>query len=148
MRMFKKLGFSLMICVLAAIPLAAQTATPETAAVAFYKWYVTELNADRYPVQRQRAKIRQKVSQRLGRWLYSKDAEDYGADYFLSAQDWDPDWAKSVTAKSESPQQGSTAKLRVSFKYSENFGNHQVLVKMVKEAGVWKIDTVDPVEEP
>lgn len=146
-KLANKLLLAFAVLMFVCVPADAQSSSPESAATDFYKWYVRELNADRFPVQRQRTKIRSKVSRRLGRWLYSKDAEDFGADYFLSAQDWDAGWAKSVTAK-KTGGRGNKAILRISFGPSENFGNHQVDVTMVMEGGIWKIDTVDPIEEP
>jgi len=128
-----------LLLVLAAGALAQ--ATPERAAQDFYRWYITELNADRYPIQRQKTAVRPKVSARLGKWLYSKAYEEYGADYFLDAQDWDPKWAKTATAKKNS-QKGNTATVTLDFGPSEFMNGHKVRVTMLKEGGTWKIDRV------
>jgi ABC-type transporter MlaC component len=121
---------------------AAAQAQPDTAARDFYKWYIAELNADRYPIRDHEAAVRKKVSARLGKWLYSEASEDYGADYFLSLQDWARSWANSVTAKTTSVS-GNKAMVAVEFPRSGGFVRHRLRVSMVKESGVWKIDRVD-----
>lgn len=125
-----------------------QTQTPEQAARSFYRWYLTELNADRRPVQQKRL-MRQKVSARLGKWLYSKEHEENGfdADYFLDMQDWDRTWVNGITAERTSPA-GSEVKVSLRAKKSSPFGLHVLYVRMTKENGVWKIDRVENRKTP
>ena len=61
----------------------AQTPAPDAAAVSFYRWYIGELNADRFPIDRSRPAMRKRVSARLAKWLFSRAYREYGADYFL-----------------------------------------------------------------
>lgn len=139
------LGLLLSLCLVGnAFGQAAQS--PEQAATGFYKWYLQELNGERYPIQRQKSEILKKVSKRLGRWLYSPEYEEFGADYFLSAQDWDENWAKSVTA-SKAVIKGNNATLRLTLGAAKSsnpgFGRHTLAIKLIKEGNSWKIDRVN-----
>lgn len=123
-----------------------QTETPEQTAKDFYKWYLTELNNERYPINRQKSEILKRVSKRLGRWLYSPAYEEFGADYFLDAQDWDENWAKGITT-SKAIIKGNNATVKVSLTapkgMNKGFGARSLNVKLVKEGGTWKIDRVN-----
>ncbi len=84
----KMLGSALLLFVLgSAGATAANTAdTPEQTAKSFYQWYLKEINANKSP--RNKKDIFQKsVSKRLCKWIYSPAYEEYGADYFIDAQD-------------------------------------------------------------
>jgi hypothetical protein len=124
----------------------AQASPPEQAAKNFYKWYLTELNADRYPITRNKRLMLQKVSTRLGKWLYSKAYEEYGADYFIDAQDWERTWVSGITA-SDTRVSGNSANLKITLRPRKSsrspFGMRVLHIKMVKENAVWKIDTVE-----
>lgn len=124
----------------------AQNKTPEEAAKDFYKWYLTELNNERYPINRQKSEVLKKVSKRLGKWLYSPAYEEFGADYFLDAQDWDENWALGVTA-SKAVIKGNNATVKVTLAAPKgrntNFARHVLTVKLIKEGEVWKIDRVN-----
>ena len=119
----------------------AQTATPETAARDFYRWYVGELNADRFPIVGNKPEIRKRVSARLARWLFSPAYGEYGADYFLDAQDFDAAWATTVIAKGGAVK-GNTATVVVTFPKSEHFARKLMTVNLLREGGAWKIDKV------
>jgi hypothetical protein len=86
-----------------------------------------------------------KVSRRLGRWLYSPAYAEYGADYFIDAQDWDENWVKSITA-TQAVIKGNSATLRLTLGAAKSsnpgFGKHTLAIKLVKENGLWKIDRV------
>jgi hypothetical protein len=139
------LGLFVSLC-LAGNAFGQAAQSPEQAATAFYKWYLRELNGERYPIQRQKSEILKKVSKRLGKWLYSPEYEDFGADYFLSAQDWDENWAKSVTA-SKAVITGNNATLRLTLGAAKSsnpgFGRHTLAIKLIKEGNTWKIDRVN-----
>ncbi len=121
---------------------AQSASAPEQAAKDFYKWYLHELNADRFPVSQQKPQMLKVISRRLGKWIYSKAYEEYGADYFIDAQDWDENWENGIKT-SKAAVKGNTATLKVIFfSKQENFGNYTLNVKMVKETGIWKIDRV------
>jgi hypothetical protein len=121
-----------------------QTAAPEATAKAFYKWYVHELNAEKNPID-QKAKLRQYVSQRLYRWVGSKAYEEYGADYFIDAQDYAHDWEKNIDISAVSIK-GTTASLRVTLRQPANgemqAWNRILDLKLLKEGGAWKIDRI------
>jgi hypothetical protein len=139
------LGLLLALCLCGnAFGQAAQS--PEQAAEGFYRWYLTELNGERYPIQRQKTEMLKKVSNRLGRWLYSPAYEEYGADYFLDAQDWDENWVKSVTA-SKAVIKGNNATLRLTLGAAKSsnpgFGRKTLAIKLIKEGNIWKIDRVN-----
>jgi hypothetical protein len=139
------LGLLLALCLCGnAFGQAAQS--PEQTAEGFYRWYLTELNGERYPIQRQKTQMLKKVSNRLGRWLYSSAYEEYGADYFLDAQDWDENWVKSVTA-SKAVIKGNNAALRLTLgaakSSNQGFGRKTLAIKLIKEGNIWKIDRVN-----
>lgn len=123
-----------------------QTETPEQTAKDFYKWYLQELNSERYPINRQKSEILKKVSKRLGRWLYSPAYEEFGADYFLNAQNWDENWVNGVTT-SKATIRGNIATVKVSLAVPKgthtNYDTHNLTVKLVKEGGTWKIDRIN-----
>ncbi len=124
--------------------------TPEQAAKSFYRWYLSELDAERYPIEQQKPKIRSKVSARLGKWLYSKAYEDYGADYVIQAQDWDSQWKDNIGV-SKATVKGNTARLTVTLSGKATDSNeiyrNRLRVTLVKEGGLWKIDRVVRLEE-
>jgi len=119
----------------------AQTDKPEAATVGFYRWYLGELNADRYPIDKNKTEIRKRVSARLAKWLFSPAYREYGADYFIDAQDLDAEWAKTVTATGGAVK-GNAATAVVTFPKSEHFERKSMTVNLVREAGAWKIDKV------
>ncbi|HEX8249237.1 MAG TPA: DUF3828 domain-containing protein [Pyrinomonadaceae bacterium] len=148
---YKSFGLSLLLalCLFGnAFGQAAAAESPEQTAKEFYRWYLQELNRDRYPIQQQKTELLKKVSRRLGRWLYSPAYEEYGADYFLSAQDWDKNWAKGITT-SKALIKGNSAALKLTLAAprgtasASGFGKHTLAIKLVKENGLWKIDRVD-----
>jgi hypothetical protein len=65
--------------------------TPEQTAKSFYAWYLSELNKDKFPID-QKQTMNKSISKRLSRWIYSPAYEEYGADYFIDAQDFDENW--------------------------------------------------------
>lgn len=118
---------------------AAQT--PEQTAVTFYKWYLQMSNANKNPIDRKQ-KMLGFLSKKLGKWIYSKEYEEYGADYFLNAQDWDEKW---IATTSKAVIKGNAATLKVMLdapKGKKADWKHNLTLKMVKENGVWKIDDV------
>ena len=119
----------------------AQARAPETATLGFYHWYLSELNANRQPIDKNRTEIRKRVSARLARWLFSPAYSDYGADYFIDAQDLDEGWVKTVKVTGGTVE-GSTATAVVTFPKSKFFPRKVMTVGLVREAGAWKIDKV------
>ncbi|HJS52843.1 MAG TPA: DUF3828 domain-containing protein [Pyrinomonadaceae bacterium] len=124
---------------------SAQAVGPEQAAKDFYKWYLTELNAEREPRRDSKPLMLQKVSARLGRWLYSTAYEEYGADYFLDAQDYEQSWANGVSA-APAVTKGNVSTVRLTLtpkKGVTGWGVRRMTIKLIKENGAWKIDTVN-----
>jgi hypothetical protein len=73
-------------------------ATPEDCIRIFYKWYVTNLVANRDPMK-QRAEIRRYATERLLKEIdkVTKGPDGLDGDYFVDAQDFDPLWAKNIS---------------------------------------------------
>ena len=115
---------------------------PEQTAQDFYKWYLQELAASKNPFK-QKQKMLQSVSKRLNRWIYSKAYEEYGADYFIDAQDFDDKWVVT-TSKAVIKGNGATLKVTLALPNAKKSDWKQtLLVKMVRENGAWKIDGVN-----
>ena len=106
----------------------------------FYKWYLHELNAQHNPEQN-KAKMRTFISARLVRWVNSKAYSDYGADYFIDAQDFGEGWENNIQV-SKVVVTGNTATLRVTLVDTGSMGNKILDLKLLKEAGAWKIDRI------
>ncbi len=126
-------------------PAQAQEKTPQQVTEDFYKWYIGELNADKNPIDDKQT-INKYVSKRLVKWLYSKDFEEYGADYFLDAQDWANDWVNNIKA-AEGTMKGRVSTLEVTFKTTVEdeaaMGDRSLKIKLINENGAWKIDRVN-----
>jgi hypothetical protein len=123
-----------------------QVKSPDSVAKDFYKWYLTELNAEREPIRQNKTRMKSFISNRLSRWIYSSSYSEYGADYFIDAQDWEQSWVNGISA-TRPVIKGSTATLRVQFDPAKGttsgFGRRILPVKLVKEGGVWKIDKIN-----
>jgi hypothetical protein len=124
----------------------SQTPGPEQTAKDFYMWYLTELNAERYPIRQNKRVMLQKVSARLGKWLYSKAYEEYGADYILDAQDYERTWVNGISA-APAATKGNVSTVKLTFTPKKGtfsgFGVRKMPIRLVKENGVWKIDMVN-----
>lgn len=119
--------------------------TPADTSRSFYKWYLHELNAERSP-NNNKAKMSSFISDRLARWTTSKAYENYGADYFIDAQDFGEGWEHNIQI-SRIVIKGNSATLRVTLvqPHSGNtpyFGNKILDLKLLKERGAWKIDRI------
>ena len=128
------------------ISVGAQVKRPDAVAKDFYKWYLTELNAEREPVRQHKTRMRSFISTRLSRWIYSPAYSEYGADYFIDAQDWEQTWVNGISA-TRPVIKGATATLRIQFDpakgVTSGFGRRILPIKLVKESGVWKIDMIN-----
>src|SRR3954470_8017942 len=79
-------------------PRAAEPpATPEDCIRNFYRWYVSNLVANRDPMK-QRTEIRRYATERLLKEIAKmvKGPDGLDGDYFVDAQDFDPLWAKNI----------------------------------------------------
>ena len=128
------------------ISVVGQVKSPDAVAKDFYKWYLTELNAEREPIRQHKTRMLSSISTRLGRWVYSPAYSEYGADYFIDAQDWEKSWVNGISS-SRPVIKGTTATLRIQFDPAKGvfsgFGRRTLPIKLVKERGVWKIDRVN-----
>src|SRR5690348_11339948 len=142
MKVFVVVLFSILL--FSAVPAPAQ-ATPEAALKSFYKWYLGELTAERYP-RPSSPKVQAAVSARLKRWFRSKEGREWDADYFINAQDFEKDWKSSIVV-SDMKVRGNYAEMRLTLGPKANdpnsMGQRILKIKMVKEGGGWKIDHVD-----
>ena len=120
---------------------SAPTNSPEETAVAFYKWYVHEIDQGHIPMSRSREQLDEYLSSSLIKRLQlRKGAEGLDADYFLKAQDTLEDWAANVTA-SPVKSTGNAAQILVTLGASQET-RHRLSVALVQEDGKWKIASV------
>jgi hypothetical protein len=124
---------------------ASAQAAPEATLKSFYRWYLGELNAERYP-RPSSPKVQAVASARLKRWFRSKEGREWDADYFINAQDFDKDWQSSIVVSNINIR-GGNAEVRLTLgpkrKDPNSMGQRVLKIKMVKERGGWKIDHVD-----
>lgn len=144
-KIYKHFGFAFLLAVLLSGTALAQSKTPETSAKEFYKWYLTELNATREP-RDNKMEMPKYVSKRLYKWLSSEAYVEYGADYIIDGQDYNEDWVKGITT-TKAVIKGNTATFKIMLtppKGSQNVDwKHTLSLKLVKENGIWKIDSVN-----
>ena len=124
--------------------LAQAPPTPEVTVQRFYAWYLHALNQNQDPLGKQRAELSKFVTQRLmtslTRALRRPDGID--ADFFIDAQDSDPAWEKNIVT-SPATIQADRARVNVTLKGGEAFGTKHLKVGLLKQAGAWKIDSVN-----
>ncbi|HQU82527.1 MAG TPA: DUF3828 domain-containing protein [Pyrinomonadaceae bacterium] len=142
---YKTFGFAFLLTILLCGNALAQSSTPETTAKEFYKWYLGELNASREP-RENKTEMSKYVSKRLYKWISSKAYEEYGADYIIDGQDYNEDWVNGITT-TKAVIKGNRATFKIMLtppKGSQNRDFQQTLsIKMLKENGAWKIDSVN-----
>ncbi|MEO6335102.1 MAG: DUF3828 domain-containing protein [Pyrinomonadaceae bacterium] len=128
------------------ISAGAQVMAPDAVAKDFYRWYLTELNAEREPIRENKTRMLEFISARLGRWVYSPAYSEYGADYFIDAQDWEHSWVNGISA-SRPVIKSATATLRIQLNPAKGvysgFGRRTLPIKLIKEGGMWKIDMIN-----
>ena len=115
--------------------------SPEQTAKSFYQWYLKEISRENNRINKK--EVLKYVSKRLGKWYVSKAYEEYDADYFIDAQDFDDKWQVSTTT---AVIKGNTATLKVLLavpKAKKSDWTNTLTIKMVKEDGAWKIDSVN-----
>ena len=124
---------------------AAAQSSPEDTLTGFYKWYLHELSLERYP-RPTTPKVNAVISTRLKKWFRSKAGKEWDADYFIDAQDWDPKWETHIKT-TKAVKNGSNADISVilgpEVKAVNSMSPHTLRIKMVKEAGGWKIDHIN-----
>ena len=137
-------SFALFIFLLGSLGATAAKAadTPEETAKSFYAWYLKRIVANKSP-RDDKATFQKSVSKRLSRWYYSPAYQEYGADYFIDAQDLDERW-QVTTGKALIKGNTATVKVKLAVpKAGKNDWAKNLIVKLVKEGGAWKIDSVN-----
>ena len=140
---YQRIGLILLALFVFAGATSAQSAdTPEQSARNFYKWYLRELNNQGNPID-QKQKMLKSVSKRLGKWIYSPVYQEYGADYFIDAQDFD-NKGDVTTSKAVIKENNAVLKATLAVPKAKKSEWKQILtIKLVKESGLWKIDSVN-----
>jgi hypothetical protein len=120
---------------------AEANATPETCIRNFYRWYVTNLVADRDPMK-QRTEIKRYATDRLLKEIDKmvKGPEGLNGDYFTDAQDFDSLWARNIVI-SNVKTTGDKSNARVLLNGSKGM-QKKLIVHLVKESGSWRVDKV------
>jgi Protein of unknown function (DUF3828) len=126
---------------LAASGAAEPAATPEDCIRGFYRWYVTNLVANRDPMK-QRNEMRRYATERLLKEIDKmvKGPDGLDGDYFTDAQDFDPLWAKNI-AISGVKTTGDKSNAVVLLDGAKGM-RKKLRVDLVKEKGTWKVDKV------
>jgi hypothetical protein len=124
-----------------AVRAAEPAATPEDCIRNFYRWYVTNLVANRDPMK-QRGELKRYVTERLLKEIdkMEKSPDGLDGDYFVDAQDFDPLWAKRISV-SDVQTRGDKSKARVLLDGSKGM-QKKLLVHLVKDGSTWKVDKV------
>jgi hypothetical protein len=141
----KLLSFALVLLIIGSISAKAAKAdnTPEQAAQSFYRWYLKELSREGGNPIKQKSIVLKSVSKRLGKWIYSPAYSQYGADYIIDAQDFDENWDATPT---KAVVKGNVATFKVMLappKGKKSNFTQTLAIKMVRENGAWKIDSVN-----
>lgn len=124
-----------------AVRAAEPAATPEDSIRNFYRWYVTNLVANRDPMK-QRGELKRYATERLLKEIdkMEKGPDGLDGDYFVDAQDFDPLWAKRISI-SDVQTRGDKSKAHVLLDGSKGM-QKKLLVHLVKDGGTWKVDKV------
>jgi len=129
------------LCTTGPVRAAQSASTPEDCIRNFYRWYVTNLVANREPMK-QRKEIRQYATERLLKEIdkMAKGPDGLDGDYFVDAQDFDPLWAKNISI-SDVKTVGEKSSAHVLLNGSKGM-QKKLVVHLVKEGGAWKVDKV------
>lgn len=125
---------------------AQSVQSPEQATTVFYQWYLGELNRNKDPRSRQKTKLLRYLSKRLGKWIYSIPDEEYGADYFISAQDFDENWVVNVSKAKVVRNKANLKVLLARPKGKQSPFKRNLAIQLLKENGVWKIDKISDLD--
>ena len=133
----------LLVIAIGGFSIAAQTAnsTPEVTIKNFYAWYVREISKNKFPLSQQPTKLKQFITVRCykeNKRAYDKN--EFDADYFIAAQDYDEKWATNVKVTNVKIV-GNRASASVILDGKGNFDS-KLKLKLVKEKDVWKIDVI------
>jgi Protein of unknown function (DUF3828) len=125
----------------AAEPSTAVSSNPSDTIRSFYRWYVTELIANRNPIENHK-ELKRFATERLLKEIdrVKKGANGFGADYFLDAQDFDNLWAKNISVSDvKIIGMKATAEVLLAGKGEMR---RRLKVSLVNDGGIWKVDKV------
>jgi hypothetical protein len=125
----------------AAEPSTAAGSNPSDTIRSFYRWYVTELIANRNPIENHK-ELKRFATERLLKEIdrMMKGADGLGADYFLDAQDFDNLWAKNISVSDvKITGMKATAEVLLAGKGEMR---RRLTVSLVNDGGIWKVDKV------
>jgi len=135
----------MMAAILLILPVAINAQpTPGATVKAFYKWYVHSLNTDvSDPLNSDKTTARKYVTTSLLRKIEKamKAEGGIGADYFLSAQDFDKEWENNLVIRKISTN-ASTSTINIVLP-SKQMGDQKLKILLRKEGGLWKIDKIN-----
>jgi hypothetical protein len=118
--------------------------TPDSVIKDFYKWYINTIDSGVEPTVKGRPTLKRFITVRLLKQVDREEKfDDADVDSILPTQEWDKTWANSVKV-SKLTVKGVTATAIVTFR-SESYP--KLLISLVQEAGVWKIDRVKDVSQ-
>jgi hypothetical protein len=115
--------------------------SPEETALAFYKWYIHQVNNGHPPVLQSQEDMKKYVASPLLKELETKKHAGFEADYFLRAQDTLDDWETNVTALPQTATQSEAVMIVTLGATKET--KHRLSVGLVREDGLWKIARVN-----
>jgi Protein of unknown function (DUF3828) len=144
MNKFNKFILLILIATVCRFSVVAQTtnSTPEATIKNFYAWYVREIVKNKFPLTEQPAKMKQLITIRCyneNKRAYDKN--EFDADYFIAAQDYDEKWATNVKV-SNVKIVGNKATANVILDGKGDFDS-KLKLKLIKEKGTWKIDVIE-----
>lgn len=106
----------------------------------FYSWYIHQVKTGAKPLERERAEIRQFVTDRLLSRIDSARKTSPNRDPFLNATEIDPAWASNIAVTNIFI--GRIARLGVALT-GHRLGDRQMELKLVQENGAWKMDEIN-----
>lgn len=118
------------------------TANPADAIRGFYRWYVTELIANRQPLENRR-ELKRFATERLLNQIdkMKKSSDGLGSDYFLDAQDFDNLWARNINVSDlKITGKNATAEVRLTGKGEMR---RRLKVSLFSDGAAWRIDKVE-----
>jgi hypothetical protein len=115
---------------------------PAEAVRNFYAWYVHEVVNGSRPLEKEREQMRKFVTDRLLNRIdkMPKGPNGLDGDFFLNAQEVDPEWGKNVAVGNNFV--GKTMSRLSVVLTGRELGDRQFEVKMLFQEGAWKIDEV------
>lgn len=135
---------ALALCVAgnAAEPTKASSSNPTESIRNFYRWYVTELIANRDPMNN-RTELKRFATERLLKQIdkMKKGPDGLDGDYFVDAQDFDNLWAKNITVSNVAIH-GTKATADVLLEGGTPDMRRRLKLNLLTESGTWKVDTV------